>query len=172
MVLPICPICQKQYSNQTLPLILVPCGHGVCESCQDECVQREIVECSLCRKLVASWIPNYDIRGMVKDDDSRWKEELMASIHFLAGEDIDIDDDLKTVAPLLILKAKNIQSTRRFERVFSELVKVMEPNDIFDWIMVLNFNNEKELLPTVNKLIDDKNFLESKKALWVLKLVH
>ena len=135
-------------------------------------MSREILDCSLCRKLVASWIPNYDLRSMVKEEEAMWKETLMASMECLAGEEIYIDDDLKAVAPLLMLKAKNTQSTLRFDRVFSEMVKVMEPNDIFDWISVLNFNNEKEILLAVSKLIDDKIFLESKKALWVLKLVH
>ena len=76
MVLPICPICQKQYSLQTLPIVLVPCGHGVCESCQDECNRREILECSLCRELVASWTPNYDLRAMVKQEEVDWKEKV------------------------------------------------------------------------------------------------
>lgn len=172
MVLPVCPICQKQYSLQTLPLVLVPCGHGVCQTCQEECNRREILDCSLCRELVASWTPNYDLRSMVKREEVEWKENLMSSMDFLAGEDIEIDDDLEAVAPLLMLKAKNTQSMVRLRRVIAEMVKVMEPNDIFDWISVLQFSNEKDLLPAVNKLIDDKIFLESKKALWVLKLVH
>jgi len=172
MVLPICPICQKQYSLQTLPIVLVPCGHGVCESCQDECNRREILECSLCRELVASWTPNYDLRAMVKQEEVDWKEKLMSSMDFLAGEEIEIDDELKEVAPLLMLKAKNTQSIIRQRRVIAEMARCMDPNDIFEWISVLQFSNEKDLLPVVSKLIDDKIFLESKKALWVLKLVH
>jgi hypothetical protein len=109
---------------------------------------------------------------MVKQEEVDWKERLMSSIDFLAGEEIEIDDELKKVAPLLMLKAKNTQSIIRQRRVIADMVSCMDPNDIFEWISVLQFSNEKDLLPVVSKLIDDKIFLESKKALWVLKLVH
>ena len=172
MVLPICPICQKQYSLQTKPLTLVPCGHGVCEECQAECVHREILDCSLCRKLVASWVPNYDLRAMLQPVQCEWKENLMSAMDFLAGQDIEIDDSLEVVAPLLMLKARNIQSTDTFKQVLSKLVNVVEPVDLFEWVSVLQFNNEKQLIPAIGKMLDDKQFLESRKALWVLQLVH
>jgi len=96
----------------------------------------------------------------------------MSAMDFLAGQDIEIDDSLEVVAPLLMLKARNIQSTNTFKQVLSKLVNVVEPVDLFEWVSVLQFNNEKQLIPAIGKMLDDKQFLESRKALWVLQLVH
>lgn len=172
MVLPICPVCQKQYSNSVKPIVLHPCGHGICESCQDKCEERGLIRCSICRELVTTVAPNYDLRGMCKDEDIPWKQRLISKLDHLAGEEIEIDDSLEMVAPLIELKASNTQSMRKFRKTIAELVQNMESIDIFDWIHVLQFGNERELVLMTSKMIDDKNFLESKNALWVLKLVH
>ena len=172
MVLPICPVCHKQYSNTVKPVVLHPCGHGICESCQQKCEERGLIHCSICRELVTTTVSNYDLRGMCKDEDIPWKQKLTSSMNFLAGEEIELDDSLEVVAPLLELKALNVQSMRKFRSVIAELVQKMEPVDIFDWIHVLQFGNERDLVIMTSKMIDDKIFLESKNALWVLKLVH
>jgi hypothetical protein len=109
---------------------------------------------------------------MCKDEDIPWKQKLTSSMNFLAGEEIELDDSLEVVAPLLELKALNVQSMRKFRSVIAELVQKMDPVDIFDWIHVLQFGNERDLVIMTSKMIDDKIFLESKNALWVLKLVH
>lgn len=96
----------------------------------------------------------------------------MSSMEYLAGQDIEIDDSLEQIAPLLMLKARNIQSTEKFKKVFAKLVNVVEPVDLFEWVSVLQFPNEKKLVPAISKMLDDRQFLESKKALWVLQLVH
>ena len=107
---------------------------------------------------------------MLKEEEVEWKEKILSNIHFVG--DVTIDDDLEHVAPLLVLKAKNNKSIAKFKRVIADLVGKIEPNELFDWISVLNFSNEPELLSTASKMIDDKIFLESKNALWVLKMVH
>jgi hypothetical protein len=109
---------------------------------------------------------------MCKDEDIPWKQRLISKLDHLAGEEIEIDDSLEMVAPLIELKASSTQSMRKFRKTISELVQNMESIDIFDWIHVLQFGNERELVLMTSKMIDDKNFLESKNALWVLKLVH
>tara|TARA_B110000902_G_C14176091_1_gene538744 strand:+ start:755 stop:1111 length:357 start_codon:yes stop_codon:yes gene_type:complete len=116
--------------------------------------------------------PNYDLRGMCKDEDVPWKQKLMSKMDYLAGEEIELDDSLEPVAPLLGLKASNTQSMRKFKKVIAELVQKMDATDIFDWLNVLHFGNERELVIMTSRMIDDKNFLESNNALWVLKLVH
>ena len=60
-----------------------------------------------------------------------------------------------------MLKARNIQSTDTFKQVLSKLVNVVEPVDLFEWVSVLQFNNEKQLIPAIGKMLDDKQFLES-----------
>jgi hypothetical protein len=126
----------------------------------------------MCRALVTSMAPNYDLRGMCKDEDVPWKQNLMSKLDYLAGEEIEIDNGLELVAPLLELKASNTQSMWKFRKVMAELVQKMDTNDIFNWLNVLHFGNERELVIMTSQMIDDKKFLESKHALWVLKLVH
>jgi len=117
--------------------------------------------------------PNYDLRGMCKDEEVPWKQKLLGSMEFLdeLGE-LEIDDCLENAAPLIELKAKNVQGMRQFRQVMSVLVQKMSASDIFDWISVLRFGNERELLIMTSKMIDDKLFLETQKALWVFRLVH
>jgi hypothetical protein len=88
-----------------------------------------------------------------------------------SGE-FEIDDCLENVAPLIVLKAKNVQGMRQFRQVVSVLVQTMSTSDIFDWISVLQFGNERELIIMTSKMIDDKLFLETQKALWVFRMVH
>ena len=173
-MLPLCPICQKQYSNTVRPMLQHPCGHGICESCQIMSDERHLTTCSICRGLVTVVTPNYDLRGMCKDDEVPWKQKLIDSMEFLAEdcEEIVIDDCLENVAPLIVLKAKNVQGMRQFRQVMSVLVQTMSTSDIFDWISVLRFDNERELIMMTSKMIDDKLFLDTQKALWVFRMVH
>tara|TARA_B110000091_G_scaffold192433_1_gene216833 strand:+ start:68 stop:406 length:339 start_codon:yes stop_codon:yes gene_type:complete len=112
---------------------------------------------------------------MCKDDKVPWKQKLIASMEFLAvdsGDEFEIDDCLENIAPLIALKAKNVQGMRQFRQVMSVLVQTMSVSDIFDWISVLRFGNERELIIMTSKMIDDKLFLETQKALWVFRMVH
>jgi len=117
---------------------------------------------------------------MCKDDEVPWKQKLIDSIGFLGNssegsegsEEIVIDDCLENVAPLIALKAKNVQGMRQFRHVVSVLVQTMSTSDIFDWISVLRFGNERELIMMTSKMIDDKLFLDTQKALWVFRMVH
>ena len=120
---------------------------------------------------------------MCKDDEVPWKQKLIDSIGFLGNssegsegsegsEEIVIDDCLENVAPLIALKAKNVQGMRQFRRVMSVLVQTTSTSDIFDWISVLRFDNERELIMMTSKMIDDKLFLDTQKALWVFRMVH
>lgn len=169
-MVPVCPICQKQYSTTVRPMLQHPCGHGICESCQNMCVERHLTSCSICRGFVTVVTPNYDLRGMCKDEEVPWKQKLLSSMEFL--DDLEIDDCLEHAAPLIELKARNVQGMRQFRQVMSVLVQKMSASDIFDWISVLRFGNERELIMMTSKMIDDKLFLETQKALWVFRLVH
>lgn len=145
--------------------------------------ERHLTTCSICRGLVTVVTHNYDLRGMCKDDEVPWKQKLIDSIGFLGNssegsegsegsEEIVIDDCLENVAPLIALKAKNVQGMRQFRHVVSVLVQTMSTSDIFDWISVLRFDNERELIMMTSKMIDDKLFLDTQKALWVFRMVH
>lgn len=175
-LLPSCPICLREYTTDNNPLIFSPCGHGVCTSCYAKCVERNIADvCGLCRMPVADAIVNYDLRSICRDSDKTWKDTLrssLANVKNLVGHEFTIDDSLHTIAPLLTLKAENIQSIFRFNRVLAQLVVEMPIPMIEQWIIALQFGNERTLLQAVRSIAKDKLFLESKSALWVLKMVH
>ena len=170
-VMPICPICQRQYSLQVVPLVLQPCGHSVCQQCFEECVNRNLSECSLCRRYVRHHTVNFSLKEMCKDDKEGWKKELCDLLSpAMVGSSVDISDKLKQVAPLLALKAHSEHNIGCFREVLVHMVQNMLPIDIYKWIEVLNFPNENDLNSLVAQLICDKHFLLRHEALWVLEL--
>ena len=173
MLLPICPICHIQYSLSTKPLVLQPCGHGVCLNCFLKCNERDINTCSICREVVVSHKPNYELMQMCQPPATNWKFRLQNAVApLLTGVDFVINDSLEAVAPLIILKAHGIISVYDFRKVIADLVICMSPADLYRWIEVLQFDNETELLGMAHQMVSDQRFLQVQRALWVLELVH
>lgn len=173
MLLPICPICHIQYSLSIKPIVLQPCGHGVCLECHLQCEQRSIDDCSICRQPVISFTPNYDLIQICKKRTTDWKFRLENAVaSTLSGVDFTINDSLEVVSPLIILKANNVHSLREFRKVISDLVICMSPVDLYKWIEVLKFDQETVILGIAHQMVSDQRFLQVQNALWVLELVH
>jgi len=169
--MPICPICQKQYSLKVVPLVLQPCGHSVCQLCFDECSDRNIDHCSLCRQLVRAHTVNFSLQEMCQEDELGWKSDLCDLLSpALVGHRFTISDGLKPVAPLLALKAHGEHDIHCFREVFVHMIQEMSPSTIYQWIEVLNFRNKHALNDLVTQLVCDKHFLLRHDALWVLEL--
>lgn len=81
-ITPICPVCRKNYSDKVKPMVLQPCGHGICSICLTtlkEYVTQEVDEngnptleetpakCPTCRQSIVHHRPNFDLREITRN---------------------------------------------------------------------------------------------------------
>lgn len=154
VVWPTCPICLKRYgSEKVVPLLLYPCGHGVCEECFEACQDHggaSALSCSVCRRDVEHHSVNYDLRNAVTDDDrydmSACEDAFMSyvSLSFPAGHEVRIDDALAPWLPLIVFRLTDSVNIDRLKSILCKLTLEKSIMDVYHWIEVLDFSADLE----------------------------
>ena len=95
-VTPICPVCRKNYSDKVKPMVLQPCGHGICNIClstMKDYVEEDLddngnpvlgesrIKCPTCRITIVHERPNYDLREITANVnidhlDGYWEKQI------------------------------------------------------------------------------------------------
>lgn len=66
-----CPVCLEMMLTPHKPLMLVPCGHNLCEICLK---QGQFTKCPQCKQKVQTSSPNYSLMSLIqKFKDSQMK---------------------------------------------------------------------------------------------------
>ena len=127
VITPICPVCRKNYSDKVKPMIMQPCGHGICSICLNtlkDYVTPDIddrgnpivgetpAKCPSCRKPIISETPNYDLREITAnvnlDHVSGYWEKQIAQMCELKGIQIKFSRFVRKYAkPICMRMAYN-----------------------------------------------------------------
>lgn len=119
VVTPICPICQKNYSENVEPMTLQPCGHGICKKCLRALKQHaddqfdddgEVVprKCPQCRGEIIDDTPNYDLRDItqnvrVNNRLGYWEKQIL-DLSCMSGRKIFFSDQLKPYSKIICVR--------------------------------------------------------------------
>jgi hypothetical protein len=119
VVTPLCPICQKNYSENVEPMILQPCCHGLCKICLrtlknhandqfDDVGEVVCPKCPICRGEILEDHPNYDLREItenirVNDRLGYWEKQIL-DLSCMSGRKIFFSDQLKPYSKIICIR--------------------------------------------------------------------
>ena len=180
MVMPLCPICHKMYSDVISPVIVQPCGHGACSACIHTYIENhEGKTCPTCRTDITKISPNYDLREMcVVDVSPLWAEKLLRIIP--PGTCVGFNENLEDMSQLIVLRLRNkyiergdTASIKDLKNALAQLILNKEFEYILKWIVALNFDDEIEiiLVDYLSKINESYSFLKSENADWLMSLI-
>lgn len=182
VVWPTCPICLKRYgSDKVVPLLLYPCGHGVCEECFEACREHSgsaPVSCSVCRCAVEHHSVNYDLRNAVTDDERCDMDDCenafmsFVSMSFPAGHEVNLDDELTPWLPLIVYRLMDSVNVSRLKSILCKLTLEKSIIDVYHWIEVLDFpaDDEVRIFRIVRWMQKSMRFLDSSHH-WLLRVL-
>lgn len=119
VVTPVCPICQKNYSETVHPMVLQPCGHGLCKICllslrehsenqYDEDGEEICAKCPQCREEIIEEKPNYDLREItqnvrVNNRLGYWEKQIL-DLSCMSGRKIFFSEELKPYSKIICVR--------------------------------------------------------------------
>ena len=122
LVTPICPVCRINYSEKVRPVILQPCGHGMCKACLtslkeyacditnegDTVRDRLMPVCPVCRTSISADTPNYDLREITSnvhmDHLKGYWEKQIVNLCELKGIKITFSDRIRPYAKPICMR--------------------------------------------------------------------
>ena len=109
VVTPQCPVCRRNYNERVEPLIIQPCGHGICKKCllqlhdharntvNDE-GEYMVAKCPICRGEIIDSSPNYDLKQITNNvkiaKTSYWEKQIL-ELNCISGRRITFTNELK-----------------------------------------------------------------------------
>jgi len=142
-----CPICASQDSY---PMAIVPCGHGVCDICSEKIGQS--TSCPMCRTLIEGYVSNFSLANILgisrhkKDNDKilSLSELKEFTVSLLQRSSTQLNRILEIYGSFILDKLNQTESrdfsllTIRFDYTYDEFREYLEkriPNttDINMW---------------------------------------
>ena len=201
VVTPTCPICHKNYSNRVEPVVIHPCGHGVCAECmdalEDNVTDGNFPLCPLCRQPALSNGPNYDLREVTSNvspyERCGFWEKQICNMRKLQGRKISFAREMRLYAKAICVRLSyddvfvNIKTSvyewTREERqavvaLKNALVRAALQSDdtietLSKWVNVLSVTVivETHLMRFFLKWYETKEFLNEIGGTWLLDVL-
>lgn len=166
-----CQICHLKYDLVRVPYVLQPCGHGLCKFCVEEYITvRGSSTCPSCRTNIETYTVNYDLKDLCSAPVEGWRQKFLECLA-LKKKDIHItvDDSILAAVPLIMCKLEGKRDT--LHEAMITLVRHSSADDVYRWVDILEFPESWELELKVGKLIRQHEFLDKKKASWLLEFL-
>lgn len=191
VVLPKCPICWNRYSKLQKPLVLQPCGHGVCEVCMSKCRSEETeIVCPKCREVVIEEKPNYDLLETIPEEEPDvWVQQLL-DFYKNSGVTVHVDKRVHIMAKVLVKRIEHANEIEKMSAEWSTNEKIIVGKLVTDfcdcvlclnmrfteamrWIQVMSLPKDFESFFThkVVEMYENKDFLKTMNAEWLMELI-
>lgn len=198
VVTPSCPICHCSYTYRVKPVIMQPCGHGVCGACSDKLEANAALDnpalCPLCRHTIELIKPNWDLREITNNVNTDIKygfwEKQIRSMRILRGKDIGFSKEVRSYAKAICIRlayddvfihmktpssAWSSSETMAMHAIKNALTdSALQSGDTVDvvimWVSILSFPSSIEdyVIRFCLKWFESKDFLEQLGAVWLL----
>jgi len=191
VVLPKCPVCWNRYSKINKPLVLQPCGHGICETCMAKYrSDEEEVTCPKCREVVIEEKPNFDLLDCIPEEEpDTWCQQLI-EFHKKSGVTVHVDKKVHIMAKVLVKRIEHAHEIEKSStewtdgerRIIGDMMTdfcdciislQMRFTEAMQWIQVMSLPTEFETFFThkVVKMYENKDFLKTMDAEWLMELI-
>jgi hypothetical protein len=132
-------------------------------------VKRSGSDCPTCRQTITRHTVNYDLKDTICVNLDKWKQEFMRFLCKDVKTRVTLTDDILPVVPLIMCRLEN--SKVNLYPAMVTLVRNCDNDDVYRWVEVLQFPRNWDVEMSINKMLRDYEFLESKNADWLLEYI-
>ena len=201
IVTPSCPICHRQYTHRVKPIIMQPCGHGVCATCSEKLEIHATLDnpalCPLCRHTIEAVKPNWDLREITNNVNTDMKygfwEKQIRNMHVFNGKNIDFSKEMRHYAKAICVRLtyddvfvkmkapssawsnSEIAAISAMKNALTDCA--LQSGDSVDivimWVGTLSFPStiEDYMIRFCLKWFESKEFLEQLNGVWLLEAI-